>query len=690
MNRPQLFLALLWHQHQPCYGDFSHSESGGCFPVPWVRLHSLRDYYSMAAMVADFPKIHLTINLTPVLLRQIEDYIERDATDTALELTRTPTSDLTGEQREEISRTFFDADWHNEIYPHPRYKELFDRRGRGQMLDDRDVTDLRMWFNLAWFAPEFQRSEVMLPDGVKASVQRFIEKACDFSENDITAMIEEQFKIMSKVVIIHRRLQDAGQIEVSTTPFYHPILPLLHDSNLAILDRDGTHLPQRFAWPQDAEAQTVAAVEYYTRLFGRKPAGMWPAEGAVGESVIAHFRKHGVRWIASDRGVLQRSGEWGYEAHRSELLAKAWRAGSDTPGDCVSIFFRDSALSDAIGFHYGSMEPQKAVDYFIASLKQHHFSGGINERIVSVILDGENAWGSYQQAGRPFFAELYRRLSTDSEICTVTFDEWLRGAAERGIAPHPITEQERVCKLAHASWIDECGSRPGNDLGTWIGEPDENSAWDLLREAREALSGAGATPATNQRAFDALYAAEGSDWFWWYGDDQHCDAEPLFDDLFRQHLKAACQLAGLEAPASLDRHIVPRVVTWSFLDQVPRISPRDRLRFKAGCPGVLKWRVRSEGDFRELALVPSGGVMAGQNNYTATLGPFNDADRRVEFRFHCGCVPVCHCRPDDLCCDGRPYTVVIGGGNPEGCGKRVRKNAHQCRKDAEQCMAVND
>jgi len=660
MNSPRLFLALLWHQHQPCYGDFSRPQSPGCFPVPWVRLHTLRDYYSMAALVADFPDIHFTINLTPVLLRQIEDYIKRGATDSALELTRKPTRDLNGEQRDEIARTFFDADWHNEIYPHTRYKELFDRRAHYQTLDDRDITDLRMWFNLAWFAPEFQRGEVTLPDGAKASVQRFIEKAGDFSEDDIDAMIQEQFKIMRNIVPIHRHLQDAGQIEVSTTPFYHPILPLLHDTDLAILDRDGTCLPQRFAHPEDAEAQTAEAVEFYTRMFGRKPSGMWPAEGAVGESVITHFLNHGVRWIASDQGVLRRSGEWGYETQRPELLAKAWRAGSDNPRECVSIFFRDTDLSDAIGFRYGGMEPQLAVDDFIASLRRRYGSGDGDERIVSVILDGENAWGSYQQAGRPFFAELYRRLSTDTEIRTVTFNEWMRGSADRGIAAHPVADQERVCKLAHASWIDECGSRAGNDLGTWIGEAAENTAWDLLREARAALRGGVVTPATNPCAFQALYAAEGSDWFWWYGDDQHCDNESLFDDLFRQHLRDAYKLGGLDAPASLDRHLVPHVVNWSFLDQAPHISLRDRLRFKAGCPGVLTWNVEGSGARHETALTPCGGVMAGLNFYTATLGPFDERARSIEFQFQCGCRPVCRCQPEDLCCNAQRYRVLVG------------------------------
>lgn len=661
MQAPLLYLAILWHQHQPYYGDCTHTGASGCFPVPWVRLHALRDYYSMAALVAAYPEVHLTINLTPVLLRQLADYVERDWTDAALELTRTPTARLTTAQREAIATTFFDADWHHEIYPHPRYKELFDRRGRGAALDDRDFTDLRMWFNLAWFAPEFQRGEVTLPDGSVVSVRRFVEKAADFTEDNVAAMIEEQFKILRNVVAIHRSLQDAGQIEVSTTPSYHPILPLLHDSDLAILDRAGTNLPVRFAYPEDANAQVEEAVALYTRLFQRGPSGMWPAEGAVGESVIEHFRRHGVRWIATDQGVLQRSGEWGYEAHRPELLAKAWRAGSDDCERCVSVFFRDTDLSNAIGFRYGQMEPRAAVDDFIGNLKHRFLAHDGTERLVSVILDGENAWGSYEQAGRPFFAELYRRLSSDREIRTVTYSEWLRGSPERGIPPHPLREQERVCKLAHASWIDEYGSQPGNDLGTWIGEAEENAAWDLLREARNGLRAIDATPASHPAAFQALYAAEGSDWFWWYGDDQHCDAEPFFDDLFRQHLRAVYQLAGLPAPARLDLHIVPRVVTWSFLDQVQHISPRDRLRFKAGCPGTLAWWMEGSKERHEIALTPSGGVMAGLNSYTATLGPFDDRSHTIGFEFHCGCAPVCHCRAEDLCCNAAQYSVRIGG-----------------------------
>ncbi|MGA7904252.1 MAG: glycoside hydrolase family 57 protein, partial [Terrimicrobiaceae bacterium] len=404
---PKLLLAILWHQHQPMYRDFGRSVAKSSFMLPWVRLHCIRDYYSMAALLTCYPNVHLTVNLTPVLLRQIEAYVEGGCTDRALDLALTPTSELTAGDREYIATQFFDAHWHHEIYPHARYKELLEKRGRGRPLNEADITDLRMWFNLSWFGPEFQVGEVFLPDGTTASVRRFVEKGAGFSEDEIKAMVAEQFKIMRNVVVIHKKLQDAGQLEVSTTPFYHPILPLVNDTSLAILDREGTTLPSRFSFPEDANAQIAGTITLYERLFGRLPRGMWPAEGAVGESIIRHLRRHRIGWIATDQGVLKRSGRWGYEAQRPEVLCKAWRTGDDDPRDCVSIFFRDTELSNAVGFRYGQIDAKDAASDFIQQLKERYLPVGNEERLVSVILDGENAWGSYEQAGRQFFKALY-------------------------------------------------------------------------------------------------------------------------------------------------------------------------------------------------------------------------------------------------------------------------------------------
>lgn len=655
---PEIHLAILWHQHQPLYKDVQAKQQKGSYRFPWVRLHAIRDYYSMAALLEHHPQIHLTINLTPVLLWQLEDYTERGATDRALELALAPASRLSEAKREEILETFFEADWHTQIFSWPHYRELFEKRRNGGPFSSQDLTDLQMWFNLAWFAPEFQEREVELPDGSSASVRALIEKGKGYARREIEEMVGEQLKIMKNIALIHRRLQDRGQIEVSTTPFYHPILPLIVDTDLATIDRDGAVHPQRFHRPEDATAQVQSAVQFYQERFGRRPRGMWPAEGAVGQSVVSLFAEAGCRWIATDRGVLERSGQYGYDARDPNVLCQPYRA-EDNSGRGVAVFFRDTALSDRIGFQYHRYaDPGQAAADFLREVKER-FAWRVDDpsnRIVSVILDGENAWSGYSLQGRPFLHALYAALATDPEIRTVSFAEYLEGNPARRVEAHPMEELTKVHDLLHASWIDENGSRPGNDLGTWIGEVEENRAWNLLRETREVLDDMGATPESHSNAFESLYAAEGSDWFWWAGDDQASDSDAEFDDLFREHLKGVFRAAGQQPPPALDAHIVPHAPIWTFTRPVPSIQAGDQLVVRTNCPGRLTWRTDTDETWMEFNLIGAGGVMAGLHRYGLTLGPFRAGARYVEFRFRCGC-PDCCCI--DSCCRSESQRVDI-------------------------------
>jgi alpha-amylase/alpha-mannosidase (GH57 family) len=653
---PKLYLALLWHQHQPIYKDTAHPEQKGSYLYPWVRLHAIRDYYSMAALVAEHPTLHLTINLTPALLWQIEDYVDRGASDRSLELTLKPAEMLTAEEREQVLSAFFDADWHNQIFPHPRYKELFEQRREGQPFTDQDLRDLQMWFNLAWFGQEFREKDVQLVTGETVSVRRFAAQERDFSQEDVAAMVAEQVKVMRAVIPIHRQLQEQGQIEVATTPFYHPILPLLVDSDQATIDRPGATHPPRFAHPDDAESQVSRAVAAYRRWFGRPPRGMWPAEGAVSRAVVPLFARHGVGWIATDRGVLARSGRWGYAVDDPEVLCQPYRA---EEGDAtLSVFFRDTQLSDAVGFHYYAYaDCEQAARDFLGQIKER-FARQFHsdeDRVLTVILDGENAWGAYREDARPFLHALYTLLAQDAEIRTVTFAEYLEGSARRNIRPHPLAQQTKVYNLFTGSWIDENGSTPGVDLGTWIGEPEENQGWALLGQARAALSQAGATPATAPAAYQALYMAEGSDWFWWYGQDQDAGNDAEFDDLFRTHLKNIYHGAGAEPPADLDRHIVPRAVVWSFADQAAQVQHGDRLTIRTNCPGTLTWWLDG-GAPQTAGVVPVGGVMAGVRRHHLTLGPFRSGVEAVHFVFRCTHVD---CDGQGICCRPDEYSVHV-------------------------------
>jgi alpha-amylase/alpha-mannosidase (GH57 family) len=613
----------------------------------------------MAHLVAQHPEIHLTINFSPVLLWQLEDYLERGGSDRALLLTRKPTGRLTSAERRELIETFFDAHWHHQIYPHPRYRKLLDQRVRGGRFSVQDLTDLKMWFTLAWFAHEFRSGVVTLPDGSTASVRRFVEKGEGFTQDDIEAMLAEQEKVLRNIVLLHRQLQDQGQIEVSMTPYFHPILPLLMDTDRATLDRAGTAYPARFAYPEDAEAHVAGMVTFYRERFGRELRGMWPAEGAVAEAIVPILVRHGVQWIATDEGVLARSGYYGYRVEDPNVLCQPYRVLPPTGAGGVSVIFRHRQLSDAIGFHYQTVpEPERAAQSFVAGIKEiARGLKGERDGLLPVILDGENAWGSYRDDGRPFLHALYQMLASDAEIKTVTVSEYVEGNAARRLPAHVASEQTRVYNLFTGSWIDEFGSAPGMDLGTWVGEPEENEAWRLLGEVRHALEKAGATPASRPEAYRALYAAEGSDWFWWYGSDHQSDADEAFDDLFRNHLKAACRLAGVEASAGLDRHIVPHRVIWTFTAPVSQIQPGDRLTIRTNCPGTLAWSIDGWGSVTESPLVPTGGVMAGPCHHAVTLGPF-PSGTSLAFRFRCQ-----HpgCAGETVCCRGEEWTVNIPG-----------------------------
>ena len=665
---PKLYLALLWHQHQPLYKDLQTKRSEGSYRFPWVRLHAIRDYYAMAALLEQHPQVHLTINLTPVLLWQIEDYVERGATDRSLDLTRIPARRLTAAEREEVLSTFFEANWHTQIFPWPRYRELFEQRRQGEPFTIQDLTDLQMWLNLAWFGPEFQEGTVALPDGQTSSVRRFVEKGASFTAREIEQMIAEQLKILRNVVAIHRQLQDRGQIEISTTPFYHPILPLLVDTDRATIDRPGAVHPTRFHHPEDAVAQLNRAMQHYEERFGHPPVGMWPAEGAVGQSVLSLFAEAGVRWIATDRGVLSRSGRYGYEVQDPNVLCQAYRA-EDEQGHGVAIFFRDTVLSDKIGFHYhGHADPAQAVADFLRELKEW-FAWKVNDppnRIVSIILDGENAWGAYQRQARPFLHALYSALADDPEIRTVTFREYLEGNLARRVPAHSIPALPKVSDLAEASWIDENGSASGNDLGTWIGEDEENRGWDHLREAREWLDRMKATPVSHPKAFEALYAAESSDWFWWFGEDQASDTDAEFDDLFRDHVKAVYGTLRRKPPVALDDAIVPHALVWTFARPIRSIRVGDRLSIRTNCPGELTWKTDQDEQWTTRELIAAGGVMAAVCRFGLTLGPFGPSAQWVEFQFRCTHSGCCGTDP---CCRADLQRVAVVGSPAKGTGR---------------------
>jgi alpha-amylase/alpha-mannosidase (GH57 family) len=544
----EVALAFIWHQHQPYYPDDVAGEN----PMPWVRLHGVKDYYGMALHLLEFPEMRCTINLVPSLLVQLLAYTERGASDRFLDVSRVPADGLSEADGLFLLDHFFMANVDQMIAPFPRYAELYHRRGAGRntaqealcRFKPADLRDLQVWFNLTWVHPlAFERDDLLR--GLR-------DKGRNYTEDDKNALLAKHLDILREVLPLHRRLAESGQVELTTTPFYHPILPLLFDKKLAREAMPDAALPQYTGgYPDDAALHVRRAVELHTQLFGKPPRGMWPAEGSVCQSMIPLLAQHGIRWIATDEEILSASTHG--HIHRDGKghvndPGRLYRPYKVREGDDdLGIVFRDHALSDLIGFHYQHTEPEKAADDFmncLAGIGQAVGDGG--PALVSVILDGENCWEHYPGGGVDFLRALYRRCTTTPGVRPTSVGDFLERNPPQDVLP----------RLFAGSWIS-------HNFAIWIGHEEDNTAWDALHRAREYLVRRGgpmenATQTAVERAWQELYIAEGSDWFWWYGDDHSSAQDALFDFLFRKHLQNIYLLFGDEPPADLSRAISRR------------------------------------------------------------------------------------------------------------------------------------
>jgi alpha-amylase/alpha-mannosidase (GH57 family) len=364
-------------------------------------------------------------------------------------------------------------------------------------------------------------------------------------------------------------------VEIITTPYYHPILPLVYDTDVARTCQPGDPLPARFSYPEDANAQVAKAVKFYKSIFGSVPEGMWPGEGSISQPALDIMRLNGVRWTASDVKVLTRSEPSNqantspFRFHTPSAMPMGGARGGplkENPSRSIALVFRDTELSDRIGFKYQTYNGEEAADDFVRSILDRAPKSDEPDVLITVILDGENAWEWYRQDmdGKEFLNALYRKLTSlyqRKQIITTTTTEYISGNSSRSINAHPIDELPAIQTLWPGSWIN------GN-FDTWIGEAEENRAWEYLLRARQDLAksglkqpdplldapGRGSKAWFAYQAWESMYAAEGSDWFWWYGSDQTAPAgDKPFDDGYRVHLNNVykyVKLAGarIESP----------------------------------------------------------------------------------------------------------------------------------------------
>jgi alpha-amylase/alpha-mannosidase (GH57 family) len=576
LNSPKIRLVLLWHMHQPFYKDMVRGE----YRLPWVRLHALKDYYGMVKVLDEFPQVHQNFNLVPSLVAQIQDYVSGQAHDPFFDLVAKPVDELTLADRRFALQYLFQANPVNMIGRYPRYRELWDRyrttaerpEGPESYFVRRDYADLQVLSQLAWF-DEFFLTE---PD-----VAALVRKGEDFTGENQQLVIARQQDILAKVLPAYAAAAQRGSIELSATPYYHPILPLLCDTNTGAESSPGLSLPtRRFRNPNDATLQIQRALDSHQRLFGVRPKGLWPSEGSVSEEALKLAGRQGIEWMATDEGVLGRSLDYNFARYNSdhlqadgaERLYNIYRYEKDDTR--MHLVFRDHRLSDLIGFVYSGMPAQDAANHLIKNIKdsaQPVIDRG-KDAIVSIILDGENAWEYYPQSGREFLRRFYDALQRDEQIEPVTISE--------AIARHPESNFGQLSRLVPGSWIDA-------NFNVWIGAPEDNRAWDLLAEARDYYDRHShrVSEAQRQIAWEELLIAEGSDWNWWYGPEHHSVNDRDFDELYRKHLSNVYHALEGMPPEELNTPIMSGVARPSYVPQTAYV----RARVDGLVSGYFEW-----------------------------------------------------------------------------------------------------
>lgn len=546
-----LYVAFIWHQHQPFYRTPSSARSGMSpeYRLPWVRLHGSKDYLDLALLLSRYPQLQQTINLVPSLILQLQEYAAGLASDPYLALALAPDEKLTLSDRQFILNHFFEANRQTLIDPHPRYAQLYSQYldwGEARCLErwtTQEYSDLLAWHNLAWIDPLFWDDP---------EIAAWHDRQTGFTQRDRQQIWNKQRDIIRRILPQHRQMQAAGQLEISTSPYAHPILPLLADTEAARIAIPSIALPRhRFQWLEDIHRHLHKARQIYAENFDGYPRGLWPSEQSVSPEILPAIAEHHFEWLCSDETVLSRSmqrllgrDETGMLAE-PELLYRPYRLETDR-GNLAAIF-RDRKLSDAIGFTYSSLTPERAAADLIGQLEAiaqalQHRQACDRTRLeqpwlVTIALDGENCWEYYQQDGKPFLEALYERLSQHRQLQTTTVSNFL----DR----FPPTETLPAIALHSGSWVD-------GSFSTWIGQPEKNRAWDLLCEARELLSRhPEATESSHPHVWEALYAAEGSDWFWWYGEGHTSNQDATFDRLFRDHLSVIYRALGSAIPEAL-------------------------------------------------------------------------------------------------------------------------------------------
>ncbi|WP_415396131.1 glycoside hydrolase [Sulfurimonas sp. CS5] len=553
MNKT-LKLSFLWHMHQPDYRD-----SEGIMKMPWVFLHAIKDYYDMPWMLSKFSKLKATFNLTPSLIEQLNLCSEPLKYDYFFQLYNMHPLELSSSQREWFVKICKSPNYDTVIKPMPRFNELYYL----ESFSDEELIDLQMQFLLAWCGNYLRLNN--------ETVKVLFQKERDYSSEDKTLLLDTLSAFIGEILPFYTSLLKRKIISISTTPYFHPILPLLIDMDNVQKANIHTKTPQNpLSFKDDAIKHVKRAKKLYKETFGVEPVGFWPAEGAVDVKSIEIYKNEGIKWIATDEDILFKS------------LGDNKRANLYKPYQYNEVFiaFRDHAMSDLIGFDYRFRPASQSVEQFISAIAP--LASEDKQDTLFIILDGENAWEYYKDNAYPFFMKLYEKLSDLPWCKTICMDELIEDEA---------LELEN---LKPGSWIS-------GDFSTWVGHPDKNRAWELLFQARRDYDNY--THEISDKDYKTIenhfLTAQCSDWFWWYGDEHFTEFAAEFDMLFRKHLISIYELLNMQPPEGLFEPIIKHKSGTSFILKpqahiYPKIDGKSSSFFEwIGCGSIDENRIFS-------------------------------------------------------------------------------------------------
>lgn len=534
----KLSIAFYWHMHQPVY----QLTPNGDYLMPWVRLHAVKDYLDMALWAKKFEKLKLNFNFVPVLLDSIIEYGENEAHDLHSRMTISPVESLNNEDKLFILTNFFDANYQTMILPNPEYHRLYQLvQNLGtddvSILTEQEYSDLMALFNLAWIDPSFKTSNKEL--------KHLVKKGKNYTLEDRIKIIEIQREIIRKIIPTIKKLIEKNKIEITTSPYYHPILPILLDYKNIKKNTSPDDEILSLKTELDAKLQTRMALDKIERIFGRRPRGVWPSEQCVNEKTLEMLSSLGVEWSISDEGVLANSINFEFEHDFKGYLKEPYHLLKTyqykTKNSDIKMIFRDSTIPNLISFEYQNHNPlATAGDLYdrIKVLQSKILSSPDKEHLLTIALDGENCWENYLEDGASFLKSLYTLIEEDESLETVLISEYL----------DKTKENKLLNKISSGSWINR-------NFKLWVDEPVKDLAWAYLRRVRHDFSEYVKREPLNpniEMARRELFIAEGSDWFWWYGEPNDSGRDNIFDFLFRTHLKNIYKFLGLDAPKYLD------------------------------------------------------------------------------------------------------------------------------------------